>query len=279
MNIGTCNMKAIREYRKKLDSIFEVVAMFDPTTIKERADVKEALYHWDADFFNRAYGWVKYYFPLDEIKEGLEGDCPDTQTLKRRLDYVFKEVGQFGNSIYFGLLPKDTSKLKLELTGIKGEEWAKKMCELVYELRTQVNRVTNEVEGYLHQLCKECDYNPQNMTPKPQQMTLRDRLPDQLKTNDAVTIFQRAVDAQLITINQEGLKWNDTKQLLAYFATKVSGKFSLTTRLDKDGNKTTDWKTFETLFKEKGVKGAKYNWMRLNTKFEPTGFKKVDALF
>lgn len=119
----------------------------------------------------------------------------------------------------------------------------------------------------------------QSLNPEPQQMELKDLLPKELKADEAVEVFQNAIDAQLITNSPEGLKWNDTKQLLAYFATKVSDKFNLTTKLDKDGNKTTDWKTFETLFEQKGLKGAKQNWMRLNTKFEPTGFEKVDALF
>ena len=119
----------------------------------------------------------------------------------------------------------------------------------------------------------------QNLTPEPQQMELKDLLPKKLKADEAVEVFQNAIDAQLITNSPEGLKWNDTKQLLAYFATKVSDKFNLTTNLDKDGNKTTDWKTFETLFEQKGLKGAKQNWMRLNTRFEPTRFEKVDALF
>ena len=119
----------------------------------------------------------------------------------------------------------------------------------------------------------------QSLNPEPQRMELKDLLPKKLKADEAVEVFQNAIDAQLITNSPEGLKWNDTKQLLAYFATKVSDKFNLTTKLDKDGNKTTDWKTFETLFEQKGLKGAKQNWMRLKTKFEPTGFEKVDALF
>lgn len=114
---------------------------------------------------------------------------------------------------------------------------------------------------------------------EPQHVELKDLLPEKLKTDEAVKVFQKAIDAKLITYSQEGLKWNDTKQLLAYFATKVSEKFSLTIRLDKDGNKTTAWNPFEALFNEQGLKGAKQNWMRLNTRFEPTGFEKVDALF
>ena len=118
----------------------------------------------------------------------------------------------------------------------------------------------------------------QSLNPEPKQMELKDLLPEKLKADEAVKVFQKAIDAQLITYSPEGLKWNGTKQLLAYFATKVNEKFRLTTRLDKDGNETTAWKPFEALFKEQELKGAKQNWMRLNTKFEPTGFDKVDAL-
>jgi hypothetical protein len=110
-------------------------------------------------------------------------------------------------------------------------------------------------------------------------MELKDLLPEELKSNEAVRVFQKAIDAKLITYSPEGLKWSDTKQLLAYFATKVSEKFSLTSILDRDGNKTTSWRPFEILFNKQGLKGAKQNWMRLNTKFVPTGFEKVDALF
>ena len=94
---------------------------------------------------------------------------------------------------------------------------------------------------------------PQNTASEPQQ-GLIGLLPEQLKTDEAVMVFQKAINVQLITYSPDGLRWNDTKQLLAYFATKVSDKFNLTTRLDKDGNKTTDWKTFETLFKERILK-------------------------
>ena len=119
----------------------------------------------------------------------------------------------------------------------------------------------------------------QSLNQEPQQMELKDMLPEELKTDKVVEVFQKAIDTQLITSSPEGLRWNDTKQLLAYFATKVNEKFNLTVRLDKDGKKTTAWKPFETLFGEKGLKEAKQNWMRLNIRFEPTGFEKVDALF
>ena len=111
------------------------------------------------------------------------------------------------------------------------------------------------------------------------QQELIDLLPESLKTDEVITVFQRAIDAKLIMNTPNGLEWTETKQLLAYFATRVSEKFSLSNMTDKDGKKTTAWKPFETLFRMNGLSMAKQNWMRLNTLFEPNGFEKVDALF
>lgn len=104
-------------------------------------------------------------------------------------------------------------------------------------------------------------------------------MPKALQTDEAREIFKRAEDSGLLSISGNCVKWNGEKQLLAYFAARMSERFCLTNKLDKDGNKTTAWKPFEILFDMKDLKGAKQNWMRLNTKFEPTGFEKVDALF
>lgn len=119
---------------------------------------------------------------------------------------------------------------------------------------------------------------PQNTAPDPQ-WELIDLLPDRLKTDEAVSIFQRAIDAKMIEKTTTGLKWNGTKQLLAYFATRMSVEFRLTNKYDKDGNITTAWKPFETLFGVKDLKGAKQNWMKIEVYFKPTGFEKVDELF
>lgn len=137
----------------------------------------------------------------------------------------------------------------------------------------------NRLAEALEQTNKKNEMEAKSLNQEPQQVELKDLLPEKLKAEKAVKVFQNAINAQLITCSLDGLKWNDTKQLLAYFATKVSDKFKLSNKLDKEGNKTTAWKPFETLFKKKDLKGAKQNWMRLNIKFEPTGFEKVDALF
>lgn len=149
---------------------------------------------------------------------------------------------------------------------------------------TQNNNVT--FNNYQNIIEQTAGIEPQHggQAPEPQaelqqEKEVKDLLPDILQTDEAIKIFQKAIGSKLIKVCSEGLKWNGTKQLLAYFATRVSEKFNLSTKLDKDGNKTTAWKPFEDLFREQNLKGAKQNWMRLNTRFEPTGFDKVDVLF
>ena len=108
-------------------------------------------------------------------------------------------------------------------------------------------------------------------------------LPDELNTAEAKAKFEKAIRAGLCDNNY---LWKESIQLLAYFADRVSHYLKLTTKTDKDGNIVTFWKPFEALFQYKGkdegkskLKIAKQNWIRLNTRFEPTGYEKVDALF
>lgn len=91
--------------------------------------------------------------------------------------------------------------------------------------------------------------------------------------------FQKALNSGYIKKQGNGYKWEETKQLLAYFAEKLSLALQLSNKMDKDGNITISWKPFERLFDEKDLKGAKANWMRINTKFTPTGYEKINELF
>ncbi len=104
-------------------------------------------------------------------------------------------------------------------------------------------------------------------------------LPPQLNTQKAEDLFNRAVEAGIMTVEATGYKWNRTKQLCAYFVEQASEFLNLTTRQDKDGNIATCWKPFEILFGVNKLKDAKQNWMRVNTKFEPTGYQEIKRLF
>lgn len=104
-------------------------------------------------------------------------------------------------------------------------------------------------------------------------------LPDVLNTDEAKTLLDRLCKAGFAKIEDGGYKWIGTKVLCAYFADRASHSLNLSNTMDKEGNITTSWKPFEALFGISGLKVAKQNWMRLNTKFEPKGFEAIAKLF
>lgn len=106
--------------------------------------------------------------------------------------------------------------------------------------------------------------------PQPQQ------IPTELDTPEAKVYLDKAIELGVMDSNYN---WRRTKQLLAYFAEQMSNRLNLSNKLDKDGNTTIAWKPFENLFGVSDLKGAKQNWMRINTKFEPTGFEEIDKIF
>lgn len=104
-------------------------------------------------------------------------------------------------------------------------------------------------------------------------------LPDVLNTDEAKGLLDRLCKAGFAKIEDGGYKWIGTKVLCAYFADSASHSLNLSNTMDKEGNITTSWKPFEALFGIEGLKVAKQNWMRLNTKFEPKGFEAIAKLF
>lgn len=91
--------------------------------------------------------------------------------------------------------------------------------------------------------------------------------------------FLKALNLEYIEKQGNRYKWKKTKQLLAYFAEKLSQTLHLSSKMDKDGNITISWKPFERLFDTKDLKGAKANWMRATTTFYPTDCELIDILF
>lgn len=124
---------------------------------------------------------------------------------------------------------------------------------------------------------KQSQENNQSLKPKPQ--TDGAVLPDVLNTNEAKGLLDRLCKAGFAIIEDGGYRWIGTKYLCAYFADRASHFLNLSNTMDKEGNITTSWKPFEALFGIDGLKVAKQNWMRLNTKFEPTGFEAIAKIF
>lgn len=151
--------------------------------------------------------------------------------------------------------------------GDKDREQLKPFCS--YLISTEVGRLVQETL-----FAKE--HQPERPEKAPEGAVI---LPDVLNTDEAKKVFLKAIQAGLMSKEGTRYKWNDTKQLLAYFAEKMSDKFSMEKRLNNKGEKMTSWKPFENMFGIKGLKDAKQDWLKTNTKFTPTGYEKVDALF
>jgi hypothetical protein len=212
-------------------------------------------------FFNHTYGKdrVTVRHALDELLEyhlQYKVKCNDghyiDNSLQPRKDVVMKMVDDLNEFV------KETIKLG---DNMSNETW--------YKFTACVSEWENA------QMKDDAGGEAQQVT-KP-----KTRLPNKLNTPKAKTIFDRAIELGLIVITETGYyQWKDTKQLLAYYAEKMSEYLNLTNKLDKDGNKTTSWKPFEIIFDTKNLKDAKYgSWMKTNTKFTPTGFERIDKLF
>ena len=119
---------------------------------------------------------------------------------------------------------------------------------------------------------------PQNTAPEPQQ-GLIGLLPEQLKTDEAVKIFQRAIDAKMIEKTATGLKWlqmgrTGWKSQLAYFGGKLYGyKYSVYGNIGGRVNYEGLEKLFGVTRLERALRQAheakKPQWWR----------KKIDAIF
>lgn len=103
-------------------------------------------------------------------------------------------------------------------------------------------------------------------------------LPKELDKDDFKDIIKRGIEIGLIEETPSGLKWNETKELLAYLAECISRRFGLSKKVDNKGNITISWKPFEALFGVKNLKEAKQNWMRQYTQFTPNRHENIDKL-
>lgn len=108
----------------------------------------------------------------------------------------------------------------------------------------------------------------------------RSVFPKELQTEKAKALFQKAISAGLVESNGGYYKWiGGTGQLLAYFTEKANKYLNLKSKLDSNGKQTINWKAFEIAFNTPGLKNKKQDWMKLNLKFTPSGYEKVDMIF
>lgn len=107
---------------------------------------------------------------------------------------------------------------------------------------------------------------PTENTPEPQRW--ENLLPDGLRTDEAVNVFNKAIEADLMEVCGDRLKWKKSKALLAYFLGHflVNGVF-----LDKE---------FSTLFNESRLSQAYYRLAdNKHGGGKPRGYDEIDRLF
>ncbi len=112
-----------------------------------------------------------------------------------------------------------------------------------------------------------------------QQKTLQDLLPEQLKTDEALKLFQGAIDAKMIEKTATGLKWHFSNALLAYLCGIV---YCGDTKQWDGYYKEYSVKRGSTFFPETelnrlfGVKNLGQSRLQLTSL--PRGYEKVDNL-
>lgn len=93
-------------------------------------------------------------------------------------------------------------------------------------------------------------------------------------------LLERLKNDGWITPAGGGFKWKRgvTNQLIAYWVEQVSLNFKLSNTVASNGNPAVKWQPFERLFGLKGgtLKTAKQGWLKINTKFTPKGYEKIE---
>lgn len=101
-------------------------------------------------------------------------------------------------------------------------------------------------------------------------------IPDELNTDKAKELFQKAIDAGLISVTENGYQWKKTKALLAYFADLANEHLKLG-KGEYGGKAKISWKPFESLFGVSGLAGARLDYQKDGR--YPDGYDQVDSLF
>ena len=281
---------------EELSRMVWIFARFQDNPLKEAAKEQG----WTLETISRIQSKVQASTNMaDRIKEELIGDGDEVKFVGRTKTAFFELNSKptFAPSYFpefdeacFELPSKEHPNRNKELADALLLVYRDEAGLIMLRLREtfkMANFIVQDVCSMLDEVCKFVGYTPelQEQTqeatntdslaveqPEPQQTT------QELATPEAKELIYKAIAANLIEKTPEGLKWKGTKVLCAYFADRASHSLNLSNKMDKEGNITTSWKPFEALFGIDRLKDAKQNWMRLNTKFEPTGYEKVDAL-
>lgn len=179
-------------------------------------------------------------------------------------------IDRLANTYNYGIIGKEYRD-QIMIPGWDIEKASKKLTDFIFgDSRTFFLKIQtiNLLNDLLDKINETRNQKQKTVCPK-------------LKTNKAQSIFKKAIieNDPIIYEDANGYIWKGDKQLLAYFAEKMSLYLSLTSKIDKDGKTTISWIPLENAFGIKGLKNAKNSWMKYNTLFTPTGYERVNKWF
>lgn len=181
-----------------------------------------------------------------------------------------QKIVQFENRVQE--LPNDY-EIWEDLKADRYEVWEK-----IYPVLTNVGLVKPEPEqqNRLQAILKETE----RLKNSSESQMFTEKPPIELSHPKAKKILKKAVETGFCEVQGDFYKWNESKQLLAYFAEKMSLYLELKKgNLDKDGKQKIYWKPFEQLFRVKRIQSAKASWLKLYSTFNPPDFERIDLLF
>lgn len=280
-------MKAIDNYT---DNVFRLRLMFDAFEQYKQPVTRlgNKKYHplqaWTIEAIEERQSMAQTYTPRQMIWDELKEGCPTDEEMRRRLYYVFLDLGEptedNENFVRFDAekyqLPSkdypEKNKAMLDaLTEINGSKWAFDVMVRLESTATFANFWIEDVRTLLIDLCQGFDYNFQSPEPQQEQpQSFNDRLNDRLKEDDAQIYFQKAISLGLMN---NDYNWLKGLQMLACFAREMSLKLNM-----GKGDRIS-WRPFETLF---GITAGK---LRLNyndiqkTGQDPIGSSLIDKVF
>lgn len=186
----------------------------------------------------------------------------------KREEYIYSDVNRL-NANY--LSQEDDELKKILKSDLMTQEDAQEFVIRLHDCLEWVNQLSEELDSELLKLYESTERGSENGIP------VKKQIPEELLPDEAKRIFDKATRAGLIIREGDICQWDNTKQLLAYFAEKMSLSFNL--GKSRNGEPTINWKLFESMFNVSNLKNAKNDWMKIYTTFTPTGFEKVNKLF
>ncbi len=203
--------------------------------------------------------------------------CSIIMTQFKGIEDSFKqkdnECGIIGEKIYTEIIPYKAQFEYIHIDGSFGGYDTLRISIVRERLELILNALDSIKSDAEHKL-SQTQQPRAGIEPIPDAST--PQLPKELDTPEANRIFAKAVEVGLMEQQGNGYKWHKTKNLLAYFADKMSEHFNLG-KGEYDGKRKIAWKPFETIFNTNGLSGAKRDYQR-DGKL-PSESKIVDNLF